>query len=79
MKKLWDSLMSTKQNPLMRLPKTVRFQIMSILSLMWSAIFSTILGITLWYPELVLIHIILLLFGIFGTKITFKIFTKEHK
>lgn len=79
MKKVWNSLMSSKSNPLMVLPKTVRFQIMCILSVMWSAIFATICGVLLWYPGLVLLHVVLLLFGVFGTKFIFRIFTKDHK
>ena len=79
MRKIWNSLMSSKRNPLMVLPKAVRFQVMCILSVMWSAIFATICGIFLWYPGLVLLHVVLLFFGIFGTKFIFKIFTHHHK
>jgi hypothetical protein len=35
----WDAVMNEDRNPLARLPKVVRFQIMAVLALMWTVIF----------------------------------------
>ena len=77
-RRLWNIVMNSKNNPLNVLPKTVRFEIMVVLSLMWSAIFALNTGLLLWYPGLVMVHVVLLLFGIFGTGFVFKIFSKDE-
>ena len=67
LKTVRDSIMDPDRNALMRLPKIVRFQLMVVLSLVWSAIFCVSAGILVWFPGYVLAHVVLLLIGIFGT------------
>ncbi|QJB69466.1 hypothetical protein [Parasphingorhabdus halotolerans] len=64
-------VMNPDSNPLNSLPRVQRFQIMAILSIMWSTIFSTALGSWFYYGELVVGHLAVLL-GIFITAGVFK-------
>ncbi len=64
---LWNSIMDPDKNALMRLPRVVRFQLMIVLSIVWSAIFCVSAGILVWFPGYVLAHVVLALIGIFGT------------
>lgn len=66
-RRTWAIIMDPSQNPLMALPKIVRFQLMAIISLLWSMIFCVMAGIMVWLPGYVFIHIILVSLGIFGT------------
>lgn len=59
--------MDPDQNALSILPKPVKFQLMVVLSLMWSAIFCANAGFLVWLPGYVLVHLVLILFGLFGT------------
>jgi hypothetical protein len=68
----WKSVMDPDKNALLRLPKTVRFQLMVVLAFFWSAIFCISAGLIAWLPGYVLVHIVLLLIGIFGTGWLFK-------
>ena len=63
----WNTIMDPSQNPLMRLPKIVRFQLMAAISLLWSMIFCVMAGVLVWLPGYVFIHIVLVAIGIFGT------------
>jgi hypothetical protein len=69
---VWKSIMNPDENALMRLPKTVKFQLMVVLAFLWSAIFCISAGVIAWLPGYVLVHIVLLLIGIFGTGWVFK-------
>jgi hypothetical protein len=69
----WDVVMNPERNPLAKLPKIVRFQLMSVLALMWTIIFCASAGMFAWFPEFVAAHIILLLMGIFGTSFVFRL------
>lgn len=69
----WDAVMNPERNPLARLPKVVRFQIMSVLALMWTCIFCASAGLFVWLPELYTAHLVLLLLGIFGTSYVFRL------
>lgn len=64
-------VMNPSQNPLNVLPPVQRFQIMSILSIMWSTIFCSVVGAWFVYSELVVGHVLVLL-GIFITAGVFK-------
>ena len=66
------AIMDPDKNALMRLPKTVRFQLMVVLSCLWSTIFCVSAGLIVWLPGYVLAHVALLLIGIFGTSWAFK-------
>jgi hypothetical protein len=73
----WDAVMNPERNPLARLPKTVRFQLMSVLALMWSVIFCAMAGTFIWLPQFFIAHVILLLLGIFGTSYIFRLHSKS--
>ena len=51
-----DFLMNEQKNPLSNLPPMQRFQIMSILGLMWTLIFCIGSGAWLWFGELAIAH-----------------------
>ena len=72
-KSAWNTVMDADQNPLLRLPKTTRFQLMTVLAIMWSTVFCISAGLFTWLPEFVFGHIILLFLGIFGTGFIFRI------
>lgn len=63
-------LMDSDRNPLNVLPRAQRFQIMVVLSLMWTAIFCTMSGVWFLYEELVILHMLFAL-GIALTGATF--------
>ena len=67
----YDSLMNPEQNPLRTLPRTVRFQAMVYLSIMWTTIFCAAAGAWLWYGELIVAHVLVAL-GILVTGVTFR-------
>lgn len=69
----WDAVMNPERNPLSKLPKIVRFQLMAVLALMWTTIFCASAGMFVWFPEFVVAHFVLLLLGIFGTGYVFRI------
>jgi hypothetical protein len=64
---MWKAVMDPEHNALMRLPKTVRFQLIVVLASLWSVIFCVSAGLIVWLPGYVLVHVVLLLIGIFGT------------
>jgi hypothetical protein len=76
MKTWWAGLMEAKNNSLRVLPKWVRLQLMVVLSFMWSLIFCISLSIIYLFPEVVVIHIVLVVCGIFGTSWLFSLFEK---
>jgi hypothetical protein len=72
LKTWWKSVMDPDHNALSSLPKPVKFQLMIVLSLMWSAIFCANAGLLIWLPEYVLAHVVLIFFGLFGTTWLFR-------
>ena len=72
-KAAWDTVMNSEKNPLLQLPKVVRFQLMVVLAFMWSCIFCISAGMFIWIPEFVFGHVLLLLIGIFGTGYIFRV------
>ena len=67
----YRTIMDSNRNPLRNLPPAQRFQIMVILSLMWTAIFCAGAGAWMWYGELVVLHVLLAL-GTLITGLTFR-------
>ena len=64
-------VMDADKNPLKALPKTQRFQIMVLLSIMWSSVFCLAFGSWFWWGELVIGHVaVAVAIGI--TSLTFK-------
>lgn len=74
----WDLVMNPERNPLARLPKIVRFQLMTVLALMWTCIFCASIGVFIWLPQFFAAHVILLLLGIFGTSYIFRVSQAEQ-
>jgi hypothetical protein len=71
MNELYRSIMDSDQNPLNTLPPAQRFQVMVVLSLMWTSIFCTAASVWFWYGELIAVHILLAL-GVSITGMTFR-------
>jgi hypothetical protein len=69
----WDAVMNSERNPLAKLPKIVRFQLMSVLALMWTTIFCASAGLFIWLPQFFIGHVVLLSLGIFGTSYVFRL------
>jgi hypothetical protein len=72
LKSSWRSVMDPNRNAFRGLPKAVQFELMAVLSLMWSAIFCTNAGILIWLPGYVFVHIALISIGLFGTAWAFR-------
>ena len=64
---LLKEIMNPEKNGLSGLTKVVKFQIMTVLSFLWSVIFCISAGLFIWLPGYIFAHIILLVIGIFGT------------
>ena len=65
-KKTYQMIMDDTKNPFMRLPQTVRFQLMTVLAYMWCTIFSLGIGSYAFFGTTVVLHM-LVLGGIFVT------------
>ncbi len=72
--KIWNAVMDPDQNGFLQLPKTVRFQLMVTLALLWCAIFCVSAGLIVWMPTYIFAHVALLLAGIFGTGWVIEVF-----
>ena len=67
---IYNNVMNSNKNPLSALPPAQRMQAMIILSVMWSTIFSLSTGAWLFYGELVVGHVLVIV-GIGITAMTF--------
>jgi len=67
----WRLVMDSASNPLMRIPKMQRFQMMQVLAWMWSLVFAASVGSALVFGVSVVGHAILLI-GIFFTAEVFR-------
>ena len=67
----YSLIMNPETNALFRLPKIVRFQLMTVLALMWSVIFSVWIGAVSMIGPSMAAHSILLL-GVFFTADIFR-------
>ena len=70
MLQIYNNIMNSNKNPLSALPPAQRMQAMIILSVMWSTIFSLSTGAWLFYGELVVGHVLVIV-GIGITAMTF--------
>jgi hypothetical protein len=61
----YRTVMDAEKNPLRHLPPAQRFQIMVVLSMMWTAIFCAGAGVWFLYGELVALHVLLALGTLF--------------
>ena len=71
MNELYRSIMDSERNPLNTMPPAQRFQVMVVLSLMWTSIFCTAASAWFWYGELIAVHVLLAL-GVAITGMTFR-------
>lgn len=67
----YTAIMNSERNPLRSLPPVQRFQLMVILSMMWTAIFCAGAGLWFWYGEIVAAHVLVAM-GILITTLTFR-------
>jgi len=67
----YAAIMDANLNPLRNLPKVVRFQIMSVLALMWSIVFCTWTGLMIYVGPSMAVHAVLLI-GVFFTADVFR-------
>ncbi|MBW0145227.1 hypothetical protein [Sphingomicrobium clamense] len=72
----YNSVMSHRRNPLRGLDRTRRFQVMTLLSIMWTTIFSATFGAWFYFGELLIGHVLLLL-GVIVTGVTFRVTEKK--
>lgn len=75
MREWYDVVMDEKVNPLKDLHKPRRFQMMTVLSFMWTVIFCFGFGTWLWFDELMFAHMAVLL----GIAMTGLIFYRERR
>ena len=61
LKDAYDVVMDEEKNPLSPLPKKTRFQIMTILSFMWSAVLTVWVGSYLVFGPTMVAHLLLLI------------------
>ena len=78
LKNTWKLLMDEDTNPLIHLPKMIRFQLMLYLSIMWCFIFSIWTGWMVLFVPSIFIHAIILI-GIFFTSSIFEHRKKTHR
>ena len=67
---LYRAVMDSDYNPLRSLLPAQRFQVMVLLSVMWTTIFCAAAGAWFWYGELMVVHL-LFAFGFLVTGVTF--------
>jgi hypothetical protein len=67
----WRLVMDSESNPLMRIPKMQRFQMMQVLAYMWSIVFAAWVGSAMAFGFSAAVHSILLV-GIFFTAEVFR-------
>jgi hypothetical protein len=67
----YDMVMNDDRNPLSALPKTTRFQIMTMLSFMWSVVFTISIGSYMLFGPTVVAHLAILV-GVFFTADIFR-------
>ena len=68
---IYRSVMNSERNPLRNLPKTARFQLMVVLSWMWSMIFALWIGSVFAFGVSAAAHLLLLV-GVFVTAEVFR-------
>lgn len=61
MTNIYNAVMNPDQNPLAKLPRAQRFQLMTYLSLMWTTIFCFGFGFWAIYGQLIVLHILVAL------------------
>lgn len=75
MRQIYENIMDSEKNPLMHLPVAQRFQVMVVLSTLWTAIFTASIGVWFLYGVLWAGHILVLI----GLLVTAAIFQRAPK
>ena len=70
-KNFYSLIMSSEYNGLASLPNIVKFQLITLLSFMWSIVFTLMVGSYLVLGPTVLLHVLFLL-GVFFTSEVYK-------
>ena len=70
-KNYYNLIMDAESNGLSKLPNMVKFQLMTILSFMWSIVFTLMVGSYLVLGPSVLLHVLFLV-GVFFTSTVYK-------
>ena len=70
-RQFYDAVMNHERNPLSALPKMVRFQVMLVLSFMWSTVFTIWTSSFVLFGPSVFAHIVVLL-AVFFTADVFR-------
>ena len=71
----YNLIMSSETNGLSDLPKIVKFQLMTLLSFMWSIVFTLMVGSYLVLGPTLLLHV----FFLIGIYFTSEVFRKVNK
>ena len=69
----YNALMDDQYNPLWKLPPAQRFQLMAWLSVMWTMLFCLMVGVWMYFGELLIFHLLFVL----GFSVTGLIFSKQ--
>ena len=78
MYQIYRNVMDSDRNPLRALPPAQRLQAMIILSVMWSTIFCLSTTAWVWYGEVVVGHMLVIL-GIAITAMTFRVASEKNQ
>ena len=70
-KKYYNFVMNSESNGLSDLPNMVKFQLMTLLSFMWSIVFTLMVGSYLVLGPTVILHVLFLL-GIYFTSAVYR-------
>ena len=71
------AVMDPSRNPLAKIAPAQRFQIMTMLAIMWSVIFCSMAGVMVWFPAYVVAHLALLIIGTVLTAMVFRSASKR--
>ena len=74
---VYQAVMNSERNPLRNLPPAFRFQVMTLLSVMWTTIFCSAAGAWFLYGELIVGHLLAIV-GVFITAATFSAAHSGH-
>ena len=73
--KIYDAIMNENNNAFAALPKTTKFQLMTILSYMWCGIFSIGIGSFMFFGVSLVLHLLVLI----GVLFTAYLFDNSRK
>jgi hypothetical protein len=71
-KRYWALVMDERHNPLKSLPLQQRYQVMTMLAIMWSLLFCMLVGMWQLFPYWVVGHFVVISVGCILTNYTFR-------